>query len=272
MGYKIGYGQSNNNEIRVNESDPPLDTVSCINWSQFSRDPLFITGSWDGMVRIYSYSGNEYTKVKEFYLDHPILAIDFADETIAVVGLASGDLIALELSTGSMIKLGMHQSPICGIFWIKEKGCVLSVGFDNLLRFWALNSPGSLQLEQKLPLKTITCSFDYPYLLLGSIETTITLISLENLPNNPLPITFQDYHRVGLQKFSKLNCCRIRQSGKGILGTVDGKYCTFSFQRGSSNLSITSPNVVKCQKKSQKNTERYGQVNCVDIGVTQKGD
>lgn len=73
---------------------------------------------------------------------------------------------------------------------MKEKGCVLSVGFDNLLKFWSLNSPGLLQLEQKLPLKTITCSFDYPILLLGSIETTIALINLENLPNNTLPISF----------------------------------------------------------------------------------
>jgi WD40 repeat protein len=108
MGFKMGFGSSNNNEIRVNDSEPPLDTVSCICWSQFSRDPLFISGSWDGMIRAYSYSVNEYKKLKEFYLGHPVLAIDFADEAIAVAGLASGELIALELSTGSTIQLGMH--------------------------------------------------------------------------------------------------------------------------------------------------------------------
>lgn len=155
---------------------------------------------------------------------------------------------------------------------MKEKGCVLSVGFDNLLKFWSLNSPGLLQLEQKLPLKTITCSFDYPILLLGSIETTIALINLENLPNNTLPISFQEYHKVGLQKFSKLNCCRIRHYGKGIVGTVDGKTSTFNFQRNLSNLTIQLGATNKSQKKTQKGSDRYGQINCVDIGITQKGE
>jgi hypothetical protein len=36
------------------------------------------------------------------------LAIDFVDEGIAVAGLASGDILALELATGNMVKLGMH--------------------------------------------------------------------------------------------------------------------------------------------------------------------
>ena len=78
MNYRLT-STTNNNEVRVNDNDPPLDTVSCITWSQFSRDPLFISGSWDGMLRAYSYSGNEYTKVKEVYLGHPVLAIDLAD-------------------------------------------------------------------------------------------------------------------------------------------------------------------------------------------------
>lgn len=205
-------------------------------------------------------------------MGHPVLAIDLADETVAIVGLASGELMALELTSGSIVPLGMHQSPICGVFWIREKGCILSVGFDNLLRFWSLNSPGSLQLEQKLPLKTITCSYDYPILLLGSIETTIVLINLENLPNNNLPISFQEYHKVGLQKFSKLNCCRVRQYGKGIVGTVDGKISNFTFQRNLSTITIQLGTTYKSQKKTEKGSDRYGQINCVDIGVNQKGE
>ncbi len=69
-----------------------------------------------------------------------------------------------------------------------------------------------------------------------------------------------------------MNCCRVRQCGKAIVGTVDGKYSTFAFQRNSATLGIHSINVSKCQKKSEKNYDRYGQVNCVDIGITQKGD
>lgn len=41
-------------------------------------------------------------------MGHPVLAIDLADETVAIVGLASGELMALELTSGSIVPLGMH--------------------------------------------------------------------------------------------------------------------------------------------------------------------
>jgi len=33
-------------------------------------------------------------------------------------------------------------------------------------------------------MKTITCCYDFPFLIIGSNESTVAVISLKNMPNN----------------------------------------------------------------------------------------
>jgi len=44
----------------------------------------------------------------------------------------------------------------------------MTLGMDKYIKFWTIDQPNKPQAEISLPLKTISCSYDYPYLLIGS--------------------------------------------------------------------------------------------------------
>jgi uncharacterized protein with WD repeat len=114
----------------------------------------------------------------------------------------------------------------------------------------------------------VTCSFDYPYLLIGSIETTIGIINIKNLPNLLIP-KVEDYHRSTIERFSKFISSRIlSKANTAVIGTIDGRTLIFNFKENYSNKFILSDLYVA---RVQKNTIRsstgfYGQVNCLDLG------
>lgn len=165
--------------------------------------------------------------------------------------------------------MGWHDAPICGLFWLKEKGCLLSLGFDNLVRFWTLEGGNKPQMEITLPLKTHTASMDYPYLLIGSADSTVSIVNLKNLPNVKFPRNPEDYMKVSIEKFSRFNCSRIigNDAKKIAVGTVDGRSSIFSFKETYDGFSIIGdPLVSRSQKTTNSRTALYGQVNCVDLG------
>lgn len=77
--------------------------------------------------------------------------------------------MAVNIPNGQKAVLGNHDAPICGIFWIEEKGALMTLGFDNLIKFWDIGGQNSQPMIIDLPLKTVTCSFDFPLLLIGSV-------------------------------------------------------------------------------------------------------
>jgi WD40 repeat protein len=83
-------------------------------------------------------------------------------------GLASGHILIVDMATSNIASMGLHDSPISGLFWLKEKGILMSLGFDKFIKFWSLEQLNQVQAELNLPLKTVTCNYDYPYLLIGS--------------------------------------------------------------------------------------------------------
>lgn len=109
---------------------------------------------------------------------------------------------------------------------------VISVGMDNLIRIWSLDNNPNSPFEIKLPLKTHTASYDYPYLLIGSCDSTIAILNLKNLPNVNYPKRAEDYIRTDLNKFSKFTCSRILGGDIKVisLGTVDGRCLTTKFK------------------------------------------
>ena len=68
----------------------------------------------------------------------------------------------------------------------------MSLGYDSMIIFWSLEG-GKPELEVKLPLKTYTCAFDYPYLLIGSCKGTIYVVNVQDFPSCKFPKESQDY-------------------------------------------------------------------------------
>jgi WD40 repeat protein len=69
-----------------------------------------------------------------------VLCCDINDSSILFAGMATGDIAAINLPNNEVARVGGHDAPICNIFWIKEKGCLMTLGFDNLVRFWDISS------------------------------------------------------------------------------------------------------------------------------------
>ena len=152
-GYSSSYSSNALQEYRPHDKDQPLDTVSSIIWDAASNDPAFIASSWDGHVRYYLFktgmgstnSSIEVEKAWSIFLQHPVLCCDITSDKMLFAGLATGDIAAVKMESSEVGRIGFHDAPICGVFWLKEKECLMSLGFDNLIRFWTLNGEGKHQ-------------------------------------------------------------------------------------------------------------------------------
>ena len=109
------------NEFKPKETDLPKDTVSAIVWDRFNRnETIFFAASWDGYVRMYCLNNNnsELAKGHEYFLEHPVLCMDINPNGCLFAGLASGDVVGVNISTGQKTTVATHGAPICGVFWI----------------------------------------------------------------------------------------------------------------------------------------------------------
>lgn len=128
-------------QIKVDkEIENPLDSVSCITSNSYHREGYgILVGSWDGFIRYYEIEGMHASKVLakkwEYFLHHPVLACDINPDMLAIIGLANGDVIVVDIRNDrNAIGLGSHEAPICGVFWCQEYGMVLSLGYDTVVK------------------------------------------------------------------------------------------------------------------------------------------
>lgn len=177
--------------------------------------------------------------------------------------------MAVQCANSQSTTIGNHSAPICGLYWIRQMSMLMSLGFDHLIKFWKIDCNPIFQAEFKLPLKTATCSLSFPYLLLGSIETTVAFVNLSKLPNLLLP-KLEHYKSVGIERFSKFNCCKVQAKGNvAVLGTVDGRATTMNFKEsGNGEFEVVNIYVNKVQKRMEKGITMLLQVDAVDIGVS----
>jgi hypothetical protein len=59
---------------------------------------------------MYIVRGNniDVDKVWSIFLNHPVLCVDINESGIIFAGLASGDVVAIEISSGNVVQLGVH--------------------------------------------------------------------------------------------------------------------------------------------------------------------
>lgn len=55
-------------------------------------------------------------------------------------GLATGDIVAVDMGNNQSDVVGSHDAPIVLVTWIKEFNLLISLGYDNKLKFWDLQN------------------------------------------------------------------------------------------------------------------------------------
>lgn len=53
------------------------------------------------------------------FLEHPILCVAFGNDATVFAGLATGEIIAIDVGNDQSGIIGTHESPIANIFWIQ---------------------------------------------------------------------------------------------------------------------------------------------------------
>jgi hypothetical protein len=53
-------------------------------------------------------------------------------------GLANGDIVAIDVKNNNLGVIGTHEAPVCRVFWDEKHNLLMSLGFDNQLKFWTL--------------------------------------------------------------------------------------------------------------------------------------
>lgn len=55
-------------------------------------------------------------------------------------GLATGDIVAIDMGNNQSAVIGSHDAPIVLVTWIKEFNILISLGYDTKLRFWDIQN------------------------------------------------------------------------------------------------------------------------------------
>lgn len=191
---------------------------------------------------------------------------------IAFAGLATGDIFAVDMSNNQSAAIGSHDSAICKVFWINEYDLLVSLGYDQKMKFWNMQNSGNfLAKEFDLPFKTHTAAYDYPYLMIGTADSKIGFMNISSLPNLKIPDnnSWFDIIEIG----SKFTCAVIKARGKFFaFGCSDGRCSISNFEDGYNGIRPVIDPSKKMMSKSQKketsynHSPLYGQVNDIDIG------
>lgn len=72
------------------------------------------------------------------FLEHPVIAMAMGKNFIAFAGLATGEIVAVDMANDQVGAIGSHEAPICELFWIDNFSLLMSLGFDNKIKFWNL--------------------------------------------------------------------------------------------------------------------------------------
>ena len=55
------------------------------------------------------------------FLSEPIMSVCFGSVSgIVIAGLATGDIIVVDMAKDEAAKIGAHDAPICKIFWLPK--------------------------------------------------------------------------------------------------------------------------------------------------------
>ena len=76
-------------------------------------------------------------------MEHPIISLAVGKSNIVFAGLASGEIFAVDMTNSQSAAIGSHDVPICKLFWVNEYDLLMSMGYDQKIKFWNMQNSGN---------------------------------------------------------------------------------------------------------------------------------
>lgn len=243
-----------------NPANHPLDTVSSIQWIPNQQLRLFAASTWDGKVHIYDVALNGYQKfiTQKFVFssqNEPILSISWKkDASMIFAGCGDNTVKAFDVGSGKSMVIGSHDGPVNSVYWIDQMNAVMSVGFNQQIKFWQLgnsNPVAGIQADYRI----YAADFNFPYVFLGLGNDQLNIFDLNQMqtfPGGKLPGNFNS------QLQSQTNCLALSSKNDSFgIGSIDGranlsnleKQSMYGAQTNSGPIFKTSSKMTfKCHK------------------------
>lgn len=253
------------NDINLDSvANNPLDTVSSIEWIPNPMMKIFGVSTWDGKIHIYDTVLNGYQKYitqKAIFNNNndPILNISWKKDCTAIfAGCADGSVKAFDVNSGNSILIGKHDNAVNSVHWIENMNAIMSISYNNQIKFWQLNNPNpvwQLTTDHRIYIS----DFNFPFVFLGLANEQLVLFEISNLQNFPQN-KITGYFSTPLSSQTNALSLFPKNDGYGV-ASIDGRANLSVITKESSYSSAVSYKssnkmTFKCHK-----TEEQGGVN-----------
>lgn len=133
--------------------NPPVDTVQALAWSP--RANFLAAGTWDGVVRCWEVAQQGASQFKaEQKFDAPILDVSWHDDGSKIFASACDTIARVwDLQTNQVLPVAKHDAPIKACVWLPGLQCLMTGGWDKMLKFWDCRQQtpvGQFQLPERV--------------------------------------------------------------------------------------------------------------------------
>lgn len=250
-----------------NPANNPIDTVSCLQWMPNPQVKILACSTWDGKIHLYEANLGGYQKFlsqKMVYTsqNEPFLSISWKkDSSMLFTGCGDNTVKAFDVNTGKSMVLGSHDGPVHGVYWIEQMNAVMSVSFNQQIKFWQLGSPSPVcQLNSDL--RIFSSDFNFPYVFLGLNNEQLNIFDLNQIssfPSGKLPGNFPT------PLASQTNCLSLFPKNDGFgVGSIDGRANLSTMEKlnsygnnqntGGALFKNSSKMTFKCHKLEESST------------------
>lgn len=212
----------------VNAAEMPGDTISSLAWIPNTNHRILACSSWDSKVRLFECVAQNMQKglVQKAAMDveDPLLSLAWSEDSTKLFGgCINTHVKAFDVSTGKLISVGKHDSPVKDVFWVPGgANMVMSTSYDKTIRFWDLrqqNPAAGYSVGHKIYCADLVG----PAVVLGLSEEKLLVFGLQNM-QAMLGKQNLDYIESPLGQGSQLTCVAFFTDGGGV-GTAshDGR-------------------------------------------------
>jgi len=115
--------------------------------------------------------------------ESPCLSVDWhQDAPRLFVCCTDGSVKLFDVETGDSSVVGHHEGPVKSVYWIRDTNALLTLSFDQTLRFWDIRQEGSKHIAGfKMAYKPFCSNLIYPNLAVGLGDNKVFIMNVNDI-------------------------------------------------------------------------------------------